>query len=128
MKKKILFVAAASLFFGGCGTKTVVIERKPDTTAVQQPVITSNTYKDSETLYIEAVSSRYPTEVSSMGKKMVIDFGHLVCNAIDNGLTVEQLALMADSNNVDVEMVGYLTGAAISYLCPENQWFVDSAL
>lgn len=123
--KKVIAICAAGLFLASCGTKTVVVEKMPDT--IPEPVVTQAPVKESPVQsYMDNITDGYPSEVARLGKKIIVEFGYTVCEAIDNGLTVEDLAVMAMNNDVDVEFIGYLTGAAVRDLCPENQWFVDS--
>lgn len=125
MKKISVALISLSAIMVGCGTKTVVVEKAPDTTPA--PVITNPPPKASPIQeYMDSITVMYPSEVARMGEKLITDFAYTVCDAIDNGLTVEGLALMAMQNDVDVEFIGFLTGAAIRHICPDNQWFVDS--
>lgn len=123
--KKVIAICAAGLFLASCGTKTIVVEKSPDSTPA--PAITQPPVKESPVQsYMDNIASEYPYEVARMGEKIIVEFGYTVCDAIDEGLTVEGLTVMAIQNDVDVEFIGFLTGAAVRDLCPDNQWFVDS--
>lgn len=125
MKKIAVALISLSAITVGCGTRTVVVEKAPETTPA--PVVTNPPVQTTPIQeYMDSVTAMYPSEVSRMGKKLITDFAYTVCDAIDQGLTVEGLATMAVQNGVDVEFIGFLTGSAIRYICPDNQWFIDS--
>ena len=119
----LIFIFALS----ACGTKTIVVEKSPDTT--QEPVAT-NAPQSSGTLgedaYIESVAGEYPEVMQAMGKKWVIEFGYIVCDSIDDGLTFDDLLAATLKTGADSGQIGFMTGAAIMTLCPENKWFIDS--
>ena len=123
--KAILAFVAGTVILAGCGTKTIVVERSAETT--EAPVVTQAPAEElGEQAYINTVSDEYPGLMQAMGKKWVIDFGYLVCEEIDNGLTFNELLQMTVKTGADATQIGFLTGAAIVTLCPENKWFIDS--
>jgi hypothetical protein len=77
-----------------------------------------------EQTFLTAVEIEYPSLVAQFGEDFVLEFGRTICAAIDDGLSMSDVALMALDNNVDVEMVGYVAGVAIYTFCPENSWWV----
>ena len=123
--KKIIIITALSLCLIGCGTKTVVVEKEPEITS---PPITEqySGYTDDEETYLSVIDEQYPSVISSMGEKWVVDFGKIACSAIDDGLTLQGIAMLALENNVDPEMLGFLIGAAIPTFCPRNMWFINN--
>lgn len=128
MKSKALLASAVGiLILAGCGTKTIVVERPADTTdapAVEEDTTLSR--DDVEEVYLDTVADEYPGVVKAMGKKWIIDFGYLVCDEIDNGLTFNDLLRATVKSGADATQIGFLTGAAITTLCPENKWFIET--
>ena len=119
--KKALAIALVGISLAGCGTKTIIVEATTTTVPVTQPPVSN------EDTFFQNVMNNYPTLVANQGRAWVIDFGHTLCSEIDGGMTFGQLAQMGSSANVDLEMLGYITGEAIRNLCPRNQWFIDTA-
>ena len=72
--------------------------------------------------YLGLIYNSYP-EVRSMGDRQVVDLGHNLCDEIDSGMTLPQLALLAMEYGVDSEMLGFITGSAIAAYCPWNESF-----
>jgi hypothetical protein len=123
--RAILASAVGILILAGCGTKTIVVERPAETT--EAPEITSAPSSSiGEQAYINTISDEYPGIMKSMGKKWVLDFGYLVCEQIDNGMTFNELLQMTIETGTDATQIGFLTGAAIVTLCPENKWFIET--
>ena len=124
--KKIILLTAASLLMVGCGTRTVVVEQTATTApSYSEPQEEAPAYNKDD-LYVSIVRDEYPSVLRDMGEAWVVEFGGIVCNAIDNGLTVSGLAQIAVSSGADVETIGFLTGAAIPIYCPHNKWFINS--
>jgi predicted small lipoprotein YifL len=121
--KKALAIALVGISLAGCGTKTIVVA--PSTT--EQVTTTTADAVSREDTFFQNVMNNYPTLVANQGRAWVIDFGHTLCSEIDGGMTFGQLARMGASANIDLEMLGYITGEAIRNLCPRNQWFIDTA-
>jgi hypothetical protein len=120
--KKVLVATLGVLMLSACGTKTVVVA--PSTT---EPTSTTISTVSSEDTFFQHVMDNYPTLVANKGRVWVVDFGYTLCSEIDGGMTFGDLAQMGSSANVDLEMLGYITGEAIRNLCPKNQWFIDTA-
>lgn len=124
--KRILAVAIAGLALSSCTTETVrVIEQTPSTTEYIPPATQA---VNPEQNYLNGLSADYPGEVSYLGKAKTIELGRLMCQAIDEGTTIQDLALMATTNNVDAGFIGAVVRESVENFCPENQWFIDSAL
>ena len=122
--KKAIAIALIGVSLAGCGTRTVVVEKTtPPTT---QPPVTQPPISADDTFF-QHVMNNYPTLVANQGRAWVLDFGYTLCSEIDGGMTFGQLARMGSSADVDLEMLGYITGEAIRNLCPRNQWFIDTA-
>ena len=107
-----------------CAQKEVRIVEVPQTTQYVAPT----TPPRGEEAYLNNIASQYPAELSKMGRPFMVEFAGTVCDAIDSGLTVEGLAMLAIKNDVDAGFIGFVTGEAIRNFCPSNQWFIDSAL
>jgi|DEB19_MinimDraft_3_1074340.scaffolds.fasta_scaffold194050_1 hypothetical protein len=122
--KKYLATAIALITLSACGTKTVVVEKSPDTT--KSPVVT-NPPMSSEDIYIENVLSEYPGLLNKFGRQWIIDYATTTCDSIDQGMTLTDLLNMTTASGVDASMIGFLTGEAIRNFCPRNQWFIDAA-
>lgn len=126
--KKIMTVCAISALLVGCGTKTVVVERTTTTDAgVQQTAPERNDTQYGVDNYINNVVAKYPGLINSLGRNWLVQYANTTCESIDDGLTLTGLAEMALGYNLDVEMIGFLTGEAIRNFCPRNQWFIDAA-
>ena len=125
MKKIALATISAALLLSACGTKTVVVEVEATTTTTEY-VAPEPQYGTEN--YISNVISLYPGLLNSMGRPKLIEFADLICQEIDNGLSFNGLAQMGIRSQIDLEMLGFLTGEAIRNFCPHNQWFIDSAL
>jgi hypothetical protein len=111
-----------------CGGKeTVIIEREvpaktPDTIAeVERPV---KTYS-SEDRFVDNFKSEYPDFYYTAGRKLIIETGYALCESMNEGMTLQDLANSISENDLDPETIGYLAGAAIKDLCPENIWWAE---
>ncbi len=124
MKKAMTIILLSSVVVG-CGTRTVVVEQQP---APTNPPITVPPVADKEQNFLDGMTSDWPADVSRLGKTAIIDMGRLACGAIDEGATVSDFAAMAERSNVDGGFIGSLIREAVENFCPENQWFIDSAL
>ena len=127
MKKVILF-GFALVSLAACTSKTVYV-----TQTTEAPVErTTPTYEEpvsKEDLYIETINDEYPwVEDAIGGRSELIKLGKLICQAIDEGSTLEDFAMMALSNDVDPEMFGFVIGVGVVAFCPENEWFIEQYL
>jgi len=123
--KNIIAIATISVALAGCGTRTVVVEQQP---APTNPPITAPSATDKEQNFLNGMTSDWPADVSRLGKTAIVDMGHLACGAIDEGATISDFAAMAERSDVDGGFIGSLIREAVENFCPENQWFIDSAL
>lgn len=127
--RKILGATAIAILLSSCGTKTIVVERTPDTTEYVAPKTSPAPQKESpESAFLNGLTATHPYEVTMLGKQKALEMGKLTCGAIDEGSTLEDFALMAMRNNVDAGFIGALIREAVHNFCPDNQWFIDSAL
>lgn len=118
--KKIFAISAICLplVLSSCGTKTIIVEAT--TTTTEAPAVSA------EDAYFDVVLGSYPDVVNRNGRQWVIEFGNIVCDEIDNGMTLNQLLGMVGAD-VDGALVGFMVRHAIIELCPRNQWFLDAA-
>lgn len=124
MKKLLIPTLFAALILGACTTERVVeVEKTTPTTEYIAPAPS-----DPETSFIEGLTEDYPSEVSRLGKVETINLGRLTCQAIDEGSTLSDFVRMAENTGVDAGFMGSLIREAVENFCPENQWFIDSAL
>jgi hypothetical protein len=127
MKKS--FITAISIFaLASCTTETRVIEKAPDTTQYSAPAQTQPPYVSRDTNFLSGLTNDYPSEVAMLGKAKLLEMGGLTCDAIDEGSTIEDFALLAVRNDVDAGFIGALIREAVENYCPDNQWFIDSVL
>ena len=126
MKKILVPALFATLALGACTTERIVEVEK--TTPTTEYVAPAPAPIDPETNFIEGLTADYPSEVSRLGKVGTIDLGRLACQAIDEGSTLSDFVAMAQRTGVDAGFIGALIREAVENFCPENQWFIDSAL
>lgn len=131
MKKTITFVGAiiaffvAIMFLTSCTSKTVYVTSTTDA-PYEAPVVTDPPSMSNADIFVSMINDEYPYVQSQLGgRSELIQFGKLVCQAIDEGSTLADFAAMALDNNVDPEMLGFIIGASIPAFCPENSWFAD---
>lgn len=125
MKKTALLVVAAAATLSACGTKTVVVQ---DTVPATMAPVTVPSVVDKETNFLNGLTADFPTQVTNLGKPNTIELGHLMCQAIDEGTTLQDLLNMSYKLNVDAGFIGALVREAVENFCPANQWFIDAAL
>jgi PBP1b-binding outer membrane lipoprotein LpoB len=118
MKKKLLVLTALTVMVVGCTAQ-------PSVDKVTAPVETIPA-KTSVEAYFDAVITSFPNSINIHGRKWVVDFGSIACDAIDEGMSLTDLAKMMPSN-ADLPFVGYMIRQAITHICPHNQWFLDAA-
>lgn len=135
--KKIIAIGSIALLVSACGSRTIVIEKESATT---QPVVeettttevvvrtTQETRQSKEEAFLSGVTFDFPSEVATLGKVVVLEMGRLTCGAIDEGTTIDGFVEMANNAGVDAAFIGALIREAVWNFCPENQWFIDSAL
>lgn len=122
--KKTLLALTSVVALGACTTERV-IERVP-VEATQAPYVDNSSYGDQN--FIDGLTEDYPTEVATLGKVKTIELGKVLCGSIDEGMTIKDLLQMASGYNIDAGFIGALVREAVQNFCPENQWFIDSAV
>jgi hypothetical protein len=127
--KKLLLASCLILGLAACGSKeTVIIEReveKTQPTVVEEYEKPANSQYSNEDLFISTFRSEYPNEYYAFGEDLLIETGYTICDSIDQGMTLLDLADSAIQNDLDIEMVGFLAGAAVSAFCPKNMWWIE---
>ena len=107
------------------------VEVKDNSGGTERPVETAPYTPPTQSmdeLYLQTVYDEYPYLYTQMGDTQLLQFGSLVCDAIDEGMTIAELAMMAVDSYADPEMVGFIVGAAVVAFCPENEWFLSSGI
>ncbi len=124
--KKIIAICATGLVLASCGTRTVVVEQAPAPT--DAPVYEPAPSYSNEENFLNGLTADHPSEVSRLGKTAVLELGRLTCGTIDEGSTLADFVDMANKTGVSPEFIGSLIRESVENFCPENQWFIDSAL
>lgn len=124
--KKISIIGAAALALTltltGCSTSSGDGYSKSSPT--QDYVVPPAPQITPEESYLIGVKSQYNTYINSASDLQLLEVGNTVCETLDTGLSVEELAvyLVANSGNEDdayYEMMGIVIGSAVLNLCPE---------
>lgn len=126
MKKTLVAPLLMTAFLVGCSsTGTSGSYQTPETT---QYVAPTNPPVGPEENYLDGLTYDFPGEVTLLGKAKAIEMGRLTCQAIDEGSTLADFANLAVNNDVDPRFIGAMIREAVENFCPENQWFINSAL
>lgn len=126
MKKSVLAIAIGALGLSLVSCTTKVVEVTPTTEReytenTNPPVSTDNS------AFLFTIYEMYPQLEYQWGDDFLIELGNTICQAIDEGMTFYELALIIVGADADPEQVGYIAGAAIGVYCPWNEWFINSA-
>lgn len=136
--KKYIISASLTLALTACGSTTVIKEVAPSTTVepVKETVVVTvpvevpapaktNKYDD----YMDHVLNNSGQANSTWSKAQLIEFGDLVCGALDNGNSIRDVINLMNSYAVtssDTELfVSVLVGAVMN-LCPEYTYELES--
>lgn len=126
MNKTIITSIAAVAFLTACSAQTSGVSS--ETTKTTEYVAPSTMPVSPQQNFLEGLSYDYPAEVSYLGKAKVIELGGLTCEAIDEGSTLADFAQMAINLDIDAGFLGALIRESVENFCPDNQWFIDSAM
>ncbi len=126
--KKLLALSIGAIVLSSCGTRTIVVEKQPEVTVPAPIQDAPQSSFEREQNFLDGLTSDHPTEVSRLGKASVLELGQLTCEAIDEGTTISDFVKMAGNTGASPEFIGSLIREAVENFCPENQWFIDSAL
>ena len=121
--KKILAVSVGMIFLSACATEKVVVETPTEETVYEAPAPV-----DYEKNYLEGLTSSHPRQVMNLGKVQAIELGRLMCDAITEGTTINDLLRKSSEMDVDAGFNGAVVRESVNNFCPENKWFIDSAL
>jgi hypothetical protein len=93
------------------------------------PVITAAPVNKYDQYYEHVLNNS--GQANSMAKSKVIEFGDLVCQALDEGNSVAQVVNVVSSavgSTSDLELGAAVIFAAVKYICPEYQAMMDAYL
>ena len=117
MKKILALALVSAAVLSACGTKTIIKEVAATTTAAPYVAPVTNKYDD---YYAHVLQNS--GQANSEPKSDVIEFGDLVCQALDSGRSVQYVVTLlngyADSIS-DQELYAAIITGAILYLCSE---------
>jgi len=132
MKLKALALALVAAFaLTACGSSNTaqptvtVTETQSDTSG------SSNTDTGIDGVYLATLHDLGNQYIDSSSDTLLIQIGHQVCDALDQGVTVYDLiAALANSGNFTTsasqEAVGYIIGVSVAAYCPQYTSQVQS--
>lgn len=111
------YLIAVLLVFGltGCGGI--------GNTANETSNATQNAPVDKEALFLQVVHENAPASNSVTDSKL-IELAHAYCDALDAGVTVEDIALSAYQSGVPSKLAGAVLGAGVVAYCPEHEHLI----
>lgn len=119
--RRMLSVIAVAVAMAGC-----VPQSSEDAWAVttETTPVKSNPvspWTDDENLYLTLMVTEYPEVVGRFGNQFIVDYGHTLCDAVDEGTTWSDIVGWSAEYKVDPEMIAYMSAAAITIFCPWNE-------
>ena len=132
MKTIKLLALSSVLVLAGCGSKETIIKEvlvttPPTTTDYVAPAPSqSNKYDD----YLTELRN-YSGQANTWSDGDLIEMGHLVCEAFDNGNSLDQVIKVFSDNSsgsYDDELFAGTIMGAVVYICPEHKDAVQSQL
>jgi hypothetical protein len=120
MKKALLTIAIGAGLLVACTTKETVYVPQTTNPSVIKTTTTESVSWDS--LYLVTIRDAFP-ELGTFSDSYLITLGQTICDSIDEGMTIVDLALIAIDLEIDEYLLGYIGGAAITAYCPWNDWF-----
>ena len=115
--KKLLALSLVAVSLSACGTQTII--REVAATTTEAPYVTPATNKY-DNYYAHVVNNSGQANTES--KADVIEFGDLVCQALDNGNSVQYVVKLLNGyakSNSDIELYAAIITGAVMYLCSE---------
>jgi len=109
-------------------------DTSPATTAAPAPVITNPPYTPpAENKYDQYMNHvlNNSGQANTWSKADVIEFGDLVCQALDKGNTIPSVVNLLESytkTDSDVEFFASVVYGAINYVCPEYKYALNEYL
>lgn len=70
-------------------------------------------------------------QANTWTKAQLIEFGDLVCNALDNGTSIPRIVSLLEGyakTNSDIELFASVAFGSITYICPEYKYALDEYL
>lgn len=116
-KKNITATIIATMLLASCGTQTIIREVAATTTTT----VTVAPIVDKYDEYYDTVISN-SSEARSMTKSYIIQFGTLICGALDNGYSMREVSNAASEGLVTASQIEFGAAGmyyAIHILCPE---------
>ena len=117
--KKLIALSLIAVSLSACGTKTIIREVASTTTDAPYVSPVTNKYDD---YYTHVLNNS--GKANSMAKSEIIEFGDVVCEALDKGRTVAWIVSFledyADSTS-DNEFFASIIFGAVTYICAEHQ-------
>lgn len=107
----------------------IVLPSSNSDTSGPAPVITAAPVNKYDQYYEYVLNNS--GQANSTAKSKVIEFGDLVCQALDQGNSVAQVANVVSSavgSTSDLELGAAVIFAAVKYICPEYQAMMDAYL
>lgn len=111
-RKTVAAMGALALIVGGCSSGDGAQEQEQVSAAPEQT---------QEELFIEASHETVP-ESKALDDDDLVAYGEVVCEALDAGISLPELALFIGNEVQNEEvagMLGALGGTAVATLCPE---------
>lgn len=115
--KKLLALSLIAVSLSACGTQTIIREIAPSTTDAPYVAPVTNKYDD---YYAHVLKNS--GQANTEPKADVIEFGDLVCQALDAGNSVQKVVKLLNGyaeSNSDIELYAAIITGAVMYLCPE---------
>lgn len=131
MKKAItgLAIGAAILSLSACTVEVKESPRETRETSAPVQTVPPRPSSGADNQYIQAIQSNYPAVLSLFNRSVLVELGYVVCQAINEGMTMESMVnVFLSEGFTDMEFMGTVVGSAIFFFCPENGWWVDSAV
>ncbi len=115
--KKLLALSMVAVSLSACGTQTIIKEVTATTAEAPYVAPVTNKYDD---YYAHVLKNS--GQANTEPKADVIEFGDLVCQALDNNNSVQYVVKLLNGyaeSNSDIELYAAIITGAIMYLCPE---------
>ena len=126
----VVLTILVALLFVGCTTKVVMTAPSvPATTSIADDTNTADTipFEWTDRMYLDFVRETYPSQ-DTVSDSTTIDLAHSICDFLDNGGSVNEVAGMivkaqADSDLSDstTKDMAEVIGAGITAFCPQYQ-------
>ena len=127
MKKSILLIVSTAALLASCGGKETIIKEVLVTT----PPTTDAPFVPSVNKYEEYLFDlrEFSGQAYSWSDDDLIEMGHLVCEALDDGSTLDEIVGVFSRNSsgsYDDELFAGTILSAVVNICPEHRAYVES--